>query len=133
MGARGDTADLVAQAYTYDLEMPKSLMLASLEAVEACSNGIGPDWLPECARAGLTEYLGYFAAAAVVHDWEYQHESDRSFAAFTRANERLRRNCKLLLRKGYPWYKRWLYRNRADMIADACQLWGWGAWQHGQK
>lgn len=132
MAARDTVADLMAQAHTYDLDMPKSLQLASLDAVVECYNGIGPDWLPASIRNMVTEHFGYFRAGALVHDWEFQHGEDRSREAFTKANDRLESNCKKLLQKGVPWYKRWLYRNRPKMLAEACQLWGWGAWQDGE-
>lgn len=132
MPTSDDVADLLAQAYTYDLEMPDNLQHASLGAVAACYNGIGPDWMPDHLRDAVTAHFGYFAAAAMVHDWEYENSEDRSRKAFTEANERLRRNCRKLLQKGYPWYKRWLYRKRPDFLADMCQEFGWGAWQDGK-
>lgn len=121
-------ANLWAQAITYDLEIPDSMRLASLEQVASAYNGIGPDWLPSHLRSWLTGRFGYFEAAALVHDWEYQYAQDRSHKAFTACNERLRRNCKALLAKGCPWYKRPMYRRRPDLLADACQICGWGAW-----
>lgn len=131
MPSRDAVADLIAQARTYDLEMPEDFFLAPLDAVQAVYNGIGPDWLPARIRNWLTEHFEYFAAGAMIHDWEYEHTQDRSLKGFTDANERLRRNCKKLLAKGYPWYKRILYRNRPDVLASACQEFGWGAWQNG--
>lgn len=123
-----DTADLISQIRTYDLERPHLFDLSSLDAIHSIYNGIGPDWLPAPIRDWLTEHYGYFAAATVVHDYEFQ-KSDKSVIGFTASNERLRRNCKRLLdMKGCPWYKRWLYRRRVDLLADACQKFGWGAW-----
>lgn len=127
-----NVADLIAQAYTYDLDMPMSLRRASLGAVAACYNGCGPDWLPEPVRNWLTGHFGYFAAAFLIHDWEFENEEDRSHQAFTRANDRLEANCERLKAKGVPWYKRWLYRGRPKLLAGACQLCGWGAWKDGE-
>ena len=122
-------ADLIAQVRTYDLERPSSFDMASLEQIAATYNGIGPEWLPKRLRNWLTDGFGYFAPAALVHDWEYRFSEDRSRAAFTACNERLRRNSRRLLAKGYAWYKRWFYRRRPDLLADACQEFGWSAWQ----
>ena len=126
---RDTVADLIAQVRTYDLERPVSFDLASLEQIQEAYNGIGPDWLPENLREWLTARYGYFAAGALVHDWEYQTATDKSREAFIRCNERLRRNCRKLLRKGYPWYKAFLYRERPNILADACNRFGWEAWK----
>lgn len=124
-----DIADLIAQIRTYDLERDPGFDLASLVQVNKHYNGIGPGWLPALVRNWLTEHYGYYAAATVIHDWEYWFSEDRGVVAFTASNERLRRNCKRLLQmKGCPWWKAWLYRRRVDMLADACQQLGWSAW-----
>ena len=124
-----DIADLIAQIRTYDLEREPGFDLESLPEVMAIYNGIGPGWLPKPIRDWLTAHYGYFAAATVIHDWDYCFSQDRSAIAFTASNERLRRNCKRLLEmKGCPWWKAWLYRRRCDLLADSCQQFGWGAW-----
>lgn len=121
-------AELLAQAYTYDLEMPKDFLDAPTWLIEEVYNGIGPDWLPKVMRDWMTDRWSYFAPAAMIHDWEYQFAPERTHQHFTAANERLRRNCHLLLRKGCPWYKRWLYKIRADELADACQALGFNGY-----
>jgi hypothetical protein len=125
--------DLVAQIVTYDLEAPPMFWHTSLEDLERLYNGIGPDWLPKSIREAMTAHWGFYAPAALVHDYEYAMSEDRSFEAFTAANERMRRNCYKLNRKGYPWYKRWLYQLRSDKLADACQTFGWGAWNEASR
>lgn len=123
-----DTADLIAQIRTYDLERHPFFDLSNLESIHSIYNGIGPDWIPKEIRDWLTSRFGYFAAATVIHDWEY-HNSDRTMTSFLASNERLRRNCKRLLEmKGCPWYKAWLCRRRVDLLADACNEFGWSAW-----
>ena len=126
-------AELLAQAITYDLEMPADFRLAPTWKVEEVYNGIGPDWLPKVMREWMTDRWGYFAPAALIHDWEYQFPIVRDRQHFTDANERFRRNCHLLLRKGCPWYKRWLYKLRADKLADACEAFGFDGYMAAGK
>lgn len=121
-------ADLLAQVFTYDLEFQGSFGVASVEAREKAYNGIGPDWLPKEIREWMTDRWHYFAPAAVIHDWDYCHPIMRNKADFHEANERFRRNCHKLLRKGVPWYKRWLYKIRVDELADACELFGFAGY-----
>ena len=128
-----DINDLVAQIVTYDLETPVMFWHTSVEAIGGIYNGIGPEWLPKSVRDAMTSYWGFYGPAAVVHDYEYAMSEDRSRQAFTEANERLRRNCILLNKKGVPWYKRWLYQIRCNELADACQLFGWSAWESGGR
>ena len=61
-----DTADLISQIRTYDLERHPFFDLSSLEAIHSVYNGIGPDWLPKDIRDWLTERYSYFAAATVI-------------------------------------------------------------------
>lgn len=121
-------ADLIAQVRTFDLERPSGFDLATLEEIAVAYNGFGPEWLPKGMRDWLAGINAYFEPAALIHDWEYQFAPDRSREAFTACNERLRRNCRHLLVKGFPWYKRWYYRVRPELIADAVQELGWSAW-----
>jgi hypothetical protein len=100
----------------------------SKEEIKEEYNGIGPEWMPKKCRDWLTDHFEYFAPATVVHDIDYG-DSDKTKIGFTAANERLRTNCKLLLKaKGCQWYKIWLYKYRVNEIADACQEFGWSAW-----
>ena len=130
---KDSTADLIAQIRTYDLERDKMFDLSSPDAIEEEYNGIGPEWLPAWARNWLTDALGYFSPAAMIHDWDYSCYPQRDRKSFDLVNERLRTNCHLLLTKGCPWDKRFMYRRRADLIADACQKFGWEAWQEAVK
>lgn len=133
MPVSDEFADLLAQVYTYDLKRQISFDQASVEQCQEAYNGIGPDWLPESIRDWMTDRWRYFAPAAVVHDWDYSNPTHRNRADFTQANERLRRNCKALLRKGVPWYKRWLYEIRVDELADACEMFGFGGYMAASK
>ena len=126
-------ADLIAQARTYDLERDKMFDLASPEAIDQEYNGIGPEWLPESIRQWMTSEFGYFAAAAMIHDWDYACYPYRDAKGFWLVNERLRKNCHKLLAKGCPWWKRPLYAIRANALSDACQKFGWSAWQQAVK
>ena len=120
-----ETADLIAQAITYDLDVPGDWVEASNDQRAETYNGIGPDWLPELLREWATSLWHYFAAAALIHDWEYATTKDRSKKSFWLINNRFRKNCKRLLKmKGCPWYKRWLYERRIDALADACDTFG---------
>lgn len=123
-----EVADLLAQIITYDLEYPDILMHTNINDLAGIYNGIGPDWMPESIREWMTERWQFFAAAALIHDYEYQMSTDKSREAFTACNERFRRNCHTLMKKSVPWYKRCLYRVRSDMLADACEKFGWSAW-----
>ena len=125
MPTSDEFADLMAQVFTYDLEFQGSFAVASMEAREKAYNGIGPVWLPSKIRSWMTAHWHFFAPAAAIHDWDYEHPVMRNRKDFHEANERLRRNCRRLLQmKGIPWYKRWLYKIRVDELADACELFG---------
>lgn len=128
-----DFAQLLAQVYTYDLEAPKDFHDAPTWLREEAYNGVGPDWLPALMRKWMTEQWGYFTPAAVIHDWEYQFPPIRCHEHFTEANERFHRNCLSLLAKGCPWYKRWLYKLRADKLADACEALGFDGYMAAGK
>lgn len=65
--------------------------LASLVQVNEHYNGIGPGWPFALVRNWLVEHYGYYAAATVIHDWEYWFSEDRGVVAFTASNERLAR------------------------------------------
>ncbi len=126
-------ADLLAQARTYDLEMPADFRLAPTWKVEEVYNGIGPDWMPKVMREWRPDRWSCFAPPALIHDWEYQFPPERNRTNFSAVNERFRRNCHLLLRKGCPWYKRWLYKLRADKLADACEAFGFDGYMAAGK
>ena len=119
-----DIESLIAQIITWDLEAPLDFLKSTTGEKAAAYNGIGPDWLPESLRDWMTEQWGFFAAAAMIHDWEYTWTEDRSYASFRAINARFGRNCRTLLKKGVPWYKRPLYLFRADKLEDACNTWG---------
>jgi hypothetical protein len=126
---RDIVAELMAQAEAYDLEVCRSYRHACLDDVVPVYNGIGPEWLPKALRELLTDRFGYFAPAALIHDWDFAKSEDRSMLAFAESNNRLRRNCRKLVKmKGCPWYKRPLYLYRCDMLADICHEMGYSAW-----
>ena len=103
--------------------------LGPLKVAAAC-NGIGPASWPEKWRKKLDKWLKTFRPAADVHDCDFTYNNDGSVERFNEANERLEKNCLLLADRKYAWYNplRYIARNRAHLIALACQIFGWDAW-----
>lgn len=67
---------------------PVSFWEASDAELARAYNGVGADGWPVWMRSVVTMLLRPFAAAALVHDWEYSLP-DKRYGAFTAANWRL--------------------------------------------
>ena len=67
-----DTADLIAQIRTCDLERGPFFDLSNLEFVEAIYNGIGPDSFPDWLRGCISALHPSLAVVAFIHDIEWQ-------------------------------------------------------------
>lgn len=93
-------------------------------------NGIGPEWAGQRLRATVTQHLGLFEPAALIHDLR-NYESDGSRAAFEAANREFLHNCLKLVDVTYPWYRprRYVLRGIAISLYDFVQgPGGWAAW-----
>lgn len=94
-------------------------------------NGIGPERMKPEARKKLDKWLRLYKPGCFIHDQEFA-ESDGTFDGFVAANDRLEANCLIIAGATYTrWYdpRRYLARRGAVLVADACRLTGWSAWQ----
>ena len=99
--------------------------------VAAACNGIGPDWFPAAVRDEISEKLHMFIPAADVHDCRYSYDNDGTKERFHAANEELRRNCLRIANLTYAWWSpyRYLTRHAGHILADACEAYGWKAFE----
>jgi len=67
---------------------PPEFWTASVDELERAYNGIGPEDWPEWVRKFISILLRPFAAAALIHDYEFSREY-KSYGMFTDANIRL--------------------------------------------
>ena len=67
---------------------PPEFWTAKVDELERAYNGIGPEDWPEWVRKFISILLRPFAAAALIHDYEYSREY-KSYGMFTDANLRL--------------------------------------------
>ena len=95
-------------------------------------NGIGPQFLPENMRDGVTRKLAIFEPAAMYHACRF-HKSDRTRASFEYANNEFVINCRKCAKAAYPWYSWRRYRAYAVIDAmdkfNSSEMGGWRAWQ----
>ncbi len=119
----------------------KAAVLAGLDGVEFVQsfdratrvreyNGIGPKWAGQRLRAMVTQHLGLFEPAALIHDMR-NYRSDGSCKGFYYANMEFLENCLKLADHAYPWWN-WR-RYRARLVAHALYDFvrgdgGWKAW-----
>ena len=93
-------------------------------------NGIGPEWAGEKIRAKVTQHLGLFEPAALIHDLR-NYESDGTRRAFNYANFEFLGNCLKIANRTYPWYSWRRYRAHAAahaMFDFVSGPGGWTAW-----
>ena len=99
--------------------------------VRAACNGCGPAWMGEDWRDGLTEWLDLLFTAFCLHDCRFTFDNDGTRERFDFANDELDKNCRLLVDSEYGWYNpmRYIWRNRARLVAKVCRDFGWSAWR----
>lgn len=116
---------LMMEIQLYELERTSGFASATTEEIRKTWNGIGPAWMPVYARNLLTRAYRIFAAACLIHDWEFVtlHRDE-----FTVSNRRMRRNMMTLARSRRDlWYPVWYIR--AWYLWAACQFFGRSAWE----
>ena len=124
-------AELMAKAKAAGLEGLG--WLESLGVKRCCEgyNGIGPEFLPVAVRDKVTDWLGLFEPAALVHDMR-NDVADGTWTGFLHANKEFRANCLKLADAAYPWYSWRRYRARAVAVAlfefVSAENFGWRAW-----
>lgn len=103
----------------------------TVDEIAASFNGIGADWMSDKLRGKLTDWLGLFAPAAMIHDLRYT-KSDGKRYGFNFANIEFHNNCLKLARWAYPiwrFLRRCLAENSALALYKAvCSEGGWKAW-----
>lgn len=122
---------MIDKADELDLEGREKLHSFTVEEIQREYNGIGPEYIPERARAKATDFLSLFEAPSMIHDLDFK-ESDGSEARFEEANYRFLRNCITVAESAYPWYKLRRYAAKAAAFAmfDAVSSkYGWKAWR----
>lgn len=103
----------------------------AIETLAARWNGIGPESMKPEARKKLNKWLKLYKPACFIHDQDFA-ESDGTGKGFSRANDRLEYNCRIIAKDKYPrWYdpRRYFALRGAGLVADACRVAGWSAWQ----
>ena len=63
-----------------------------------CTNGVGPEWLPEWVRDRITDYFEYFLPSTNPHDCDFTHQP-KTREEFDKANKRLYKNMKIQIKK----------------------------------
>jgi len=122
---------LRALARKHNLSAPEEFWTATDEYLADNYNGAGPDWLPQWGRAVLTFFLWLFAAAFLIHDFQFT-KSDKSEKGFAEANSEMLYNMlKLNDAKFGSWWLKPLHtcwRDKAYAAYAACKVGGWSAW-----
>lgn len=122
---------LVARAVEVDLDGIDFLSGFDYATLKREYNGIGPEWAGAAVREKVTQHLGLFEPAALIHDMR-NYKSDGSRYAFNFANIEFQTNCLKLADAAYPWYSWKRYRARAaahiayDFVSGPG---GWKAWR----
>ena len=122
---------LVARAVEVKLDGIDFLSSFNYATLKREYNGIGPEWAGAAVREKVTQHLGLFEPAALIHDMR-NYKSDGSRFGFNFANIEFLTNCLKLADAAYPWYSWKRYRARAaahiayDFVSGPG---GWKAWQ----
>lgn len=129
-----DATRMLSFAIAYGLDGVATYINYPIETLAARWNGIGPEWMSESKRKKLDKWLRLYRPACFVHDQDFA-ESDGTRGGFVAANDRLERNCLIIADDRYEWYdpRRYLARRGGRLVADACRITGWGAWQDAAK
>ena len=126
--------ELVDKALIADLDGSDVLASVPAEDLQKIYNGCGPEWLHAKVRRILDKFFDVFAPAFLQHDFDFSN-GDGNPTLFNEANDRLKRNCLILADRKFPWYnwKRYIARDAALVIADACRQFGWSAYVKASK
>jgi len=113
--------DLKMHCFSARLSMPEMFRFATLEVLQACYNGIGPDRWSSRFRRFTTWILTFLEAPALIHDWEFTWQP-KTYGAFTLANLRLAFNA---TKDNHPF--------SGITAAFLCQLFGWKGFLNGDS
>ena len=105
--------DLKMHCFSVRLSMPELFRFATLEDLQSCYNGIGPDRWSSRFRRFTTWVLTFLEAPALIHDWEYTYQP-KTYGYFTLANLRLAYNA---AKDKHPF--------SGITAAVLCQCFGW--------
>ena len=125
---------LKMRCFSARLSMPGPFRFATLEDLQSCYNGIGPDaWAPGL-RSIVTALLDRFEPEALIHDWEYMYQP-KTYGHFTRANLRFAWNAFMCAAStADSGRKNLLLQTGAGIVlALLCQLFGWQAFQDSEN
>ena len=122
--------ELIEKAKSLGLSGVGFLSGHTVDEVSSWYNGIGPQFLPCELRDKVTDWLGLFEPAAMIHDMRFEM-SDGSREMFDFANGEFYANCRKCADAAYGWLN-WR-RYRAYAVAElmnefVCGLPGWKAW-----
>ena len=106
-----------------DLSRSRWFLIAPVEQVAQCYNGIGPEWMPRWLRRLVTRGLSRYEPAAIIHDWDFAMGHDRSEVAFDAANTRFHVNCEAIDRD------LGITSNLDEILALCVRRGGWDAWE----
>lgn len=108
------------------LNVPKDFGQASIEDLQKCYNGVGPDSWSTRFRSFVTSALKLFEPEALIHDWEFTY-SPKTFKAFTAANIRFMFNgIKFALFCTKTLNKKLVRQIKISIVlAILCQIFGW--------
>jgi hypothetical protein len=125
---------MLSFAIAYGLDGIVKYINYPIETLAARWNGIGPESMDKSKRKKLDKWLRLYGPACFIHDQDFA-ESDGTRGGFIAANDRLERNCLIIADDRYEWYdpRRYLARRGGRLVADACRIAGWGAWQDAAK
>ena len=126
-----DATRMLSFAIAYGLEGVAQYINYPIETLAARWNGIGPESMDKSKRKKLNKWLRLYGPACFIHDQDFA-ESDGTRGGFIAANDRLERNCLIIADDRYDaWYdlRRFFARRGGRLVADACRIAGWRAWQ----
>lgn len=124
---------IVEKAVIYDLDGCDRIAEKPTSALAETYNGVGPAWWPEKFRAKATKYCKLIEPAIMIHDDDFEH-ADATRKSFYEANYRLRDNIRKIANYVYTpvlSLKWWELQAVAKVFSDACNDYGWLAWQQG--
>lgn len=121
---------LLEKAKHYGLIGVEVWKLYPLEQLAREYNGIGPAFFPQSIRSIIDALHPDLLCCAFGHDIDWSH-SDGSRATFTASNNRLMENCFIVAEKKYAWWdlRRYIRRRQGKLFRNACQIFGYGAYQ----
>ena len=114
-------ADLQSVIRMKKMIAPDAFFKASVQKLQRCYNGIGPERWSARFRNSVTMLLDQLEAPALIHDWEWSY-MPKTFRNFVMSNIRLTVNA---------WKDK---RFRSGFLAGVlCLLFGWGGFRGGVK